>query len=146
MMLKTFGTTKLFLLATALATLMVMVAAAFYLEQRRNHYKQFARITTSNLTQALNNNVSGDIERVDLVLQSTADVLTELKWQKLSVPQVNGYLEHSRSRVQDVDFFRIADVNGDVRYGIDPKIKLNIADRDFFIAQKKQSFGRFGHI
>jgi len=134
--MKTFGTTKLLLLATALVTLIVIAAATFYLEQRRNHYRQFARITTSNLVQALNNNVFGDIERVDIVLHSTADELTELKWQKMGVSQVNGYLEHNRSRVQDVDFFRIADVNGDVRYGIDPKIKLNIADRDFFIAQK----------
>ena len=76
-----------------LVTLLAVAAAALYLKESRKRYKENARITTSNLSQALSGDLSGDIERVDIVLQSTADELAELRWQKMSVPKVNEYLE-----------------------------------------------------
>lgn len=130
--LRLSGKITLISVVVVLTNLLVVALLVYDLKQNLNHHREIARITANNLAEALSADISEEIERVDLVLQTTADELTEMKWQQMSVLRVNRYLERSRSRLPILDYFRIADANGDVLYGVEPELKLNIADRSFF--------------
>ena len=56
-----------------LINLFVIVLACFFLNQCRTQYKQLAEAKTKNLSQVLAQNVSGSIDKTNLVLLSVVD-------------------------------------------------------------------------
>ncbi len=125
------------LLAILLGDIMVVMLLAFYLEHSKEHHLEIARITTSNLTRVLADSLSSDFHLIDVVLQSTIDEIVGVEQHRpLKESEIDASLLRKKSRVADVNYFRFADVNGDVKHGIEPGAVLNIADRPHFLAAR----------
>ncbi|MFZ4860540.1 MAG: PAS domain-containing protein, partial [Desulfuromonadaceae bacterium] len=132
---------KRILPAIVVGNIVVFMLLAFYLKQSKEHFREIAGITTSNLTRVLADNLSGDFHLIDVVLQSTIDgIVGENQHRPLKEPEIDACLLQNLSRVADVDYFRTAEANGDVKHGIEPGTVLNIADRPFFLEAKNNPF------
>ena len=107
------------LLAILLGNIMVIMLLAFYLKHSKEHHLEIARITMSNLTRVLADSLSSDFHLIDVVLQSTIDEIVGVEQHRpLKESEIDASLLRKKSRVADVNYFRSADVNGDVKHGI----------------------------
>jgi len=131
------GITRKNLLAILIVNIIIIAGLGQYLLQGRDHYREIAVINTGNLTKVLADSISGDINLLDTVMLSAKDYLsTRYRPSPLAGSEIDACLIRHRVRVPYVDYFRTAEKNGDVLHCIEPGMRLNVADRDFFLEAK----------
>ncbi|BCB26829.1 hypothetical protein SKTS_17150 [Sulfurimicrobium lacus] len=118
-----------------LINLFIFILAGLSLRQSYRQFQQGAEITTRNLAQALENDLSGTIRAKDVALFAMVD---EYQRQRAASgvdgPSLNAYIERLRSHLPQFDALRIADDKGAMVYGtgIPPGANISVADRSHF--------------
>jgi len=110
----------------------------------RTHYEQRAEVTTQNVASAVDQSVSGSIERVDLALRVTVDELEQqLTTGKIDDAAMNAFLSRQMERLPEVEAFRVAQADGVVILGkgVRKQDRVSWADREYFIFLKDHSEG-----
>jgi len=128
------------LIATLLFTnLLVMGLTVDSLVKSRNLYVQRAEALTQNVANAVEQSLSGTVDKVDLALLSIVDDLeSQLQHGPLNVESTNAFLARLESRLPEVDGFRASNASGVVYIGngIAPGPKPTNGDRDYFLHHK----------
>jgi PAS domain S-box-containing protein len=122
--------------------LFVVAMAGTSLLRSRAQYESHAVTEVQNLSQLLERHLSEIVDRIDHALLDCEDEAErQLARDALAGPAINAYIERQFARQPDLDSLRIADSHGDVRWGIgvDPRMPINSADRDFFIAARQDA-------
>jgi signal transduction histidine kinase len=110
----------------------------------RTHYEQRAEVTTQNVASAVDQSVSGSIERVDLALRVTVDELEQqLAAGKIDDAAMNVFLTRQMERLPEVEAFRVAQADGVVILGkgVRKQDRVSWADRDYFMLLKDHPEG-----
>ena len=130
------GTFKFWLLtAVLLVDLAVVSLAAFSLHQSRLQYGERAAVQTQNLAQALEYSIAGIIGKSDLALLPVVDEVEEqLAGGPLNEAALNAFIHRQQGRLPEFDSIRMADAEGEIRYGtgVGPGDHVRITDRDYF--------------
>jgi PAS domain S-box-containing protein len=131
--MKLSGVTRLFLATILAGNLLVGVLVWMYVEKNREHHLEIAATNSANLAKVLAEKLSGDFDRLDVVMLSALDDLSgRYGSAPLSGKEIDRCLVRHMGRIPDINFFRTAEADGDVLHNISPDIRLNIADRGFF--------------
>jgi signal transduction histidine kinase len=123
-----------------LINLFVASVMAFSLWMSRAQYDAQAAVTTQNLSQVLNEYISGAIDKIDLALLAVEDeVEKHIATDHIDRPALNKFIArqyaHQFAHQPDLDGLRVTDARGDVLYGVGvPDAAGGAAvDRDYFI-------------
>jgi diguanylate cyclase (GGDEF)-like protein/PAS domain S-box-containing protein len=125
------------LAGVVLVNVFIIFLTGLSLIESRNQYHEQAQITTRNLSQILAENTEGLIAQVDVALFGLAE---ETQRQTASGgidhAALNAYILRLHSRLPYVDSIRLGDAQGMITdgVGVDAEQRVNIADRDYFIA------------
>lgn len=117
--------------------LLVFFLAGYSLVIERRQYESQAEVLTQNISGAIDQSLTGSVQRIELALRSVAD---ELERQlaatgRLNEKSVITLLERQEKRLPEVEAFRIADAAGSVVLGrgVDKNTPVSWSDRDYFI-------------
>ena len=116
--------------------LLVVAFCSFFLYQSRLQHERTAEQQTQNIANAVDQNVSGSVERIDLVLRMAVDELERRLAEGIfEDTSTNAFLTRLASRLPEVEALRAADAEGHVILGKDVSRSDNVtwADRDYFI-------------
>lgn len=98
-------------------------------------------IQTQNVANAIDQNVSASIDKIDLVLQGFVDeAQAQLRRGGLDEDALRSTMTRYEQRMPEVEYFRITDRDGYVVVGnqVDKHEKVSAADRDYFKALREQ--------
>jgi len=101
----------------------------------RQQYESQAILTTQNLAQSLELNVSGVLDKISIgVGVVTVEAERELASGGIGGPVLDDYLRRAQAQLPEIDAIRLTDAAGDVRPGPQdpPGAQINLADRDYF--------------
>ncbi|MDE2439681.1 MAG: PAS domain S-box protein [Betaproteobacteria bacterium] len=115
---------------------LVIVFCAHYLQHNRLQHELRAESLTQNVASALDLNVSGSVEKIDLALQTVADELERrLAEGKLDETELNVFLARHEQRLPEIEAIRVANADGLVILGkgLIKTDQVNWADRDYFL-------------
>lgn len=122
-----------------LLNLAIVLFATFELYQGKRQLENQAAITTQNLSQVIENSITGLVDKIDLVLLASVDeIQNQLATGHIKDNQLTSFLKLQNQRVPDIYNLRITNEKGDLRYGSDFSTlpAVNYADRDYFIKQR----------
>jgi PAS domain S-box-containing protein len=120
----------------ACGNILVFALSGYSLYQSRQQYELRAETLTQNTANALDQNLSSSIEKIDLALRTVADELEhQLAGKGIDDSAVNRFLNRQLERLPEVEAFRVANADGLVILGkgVDKKVGTHWADRDYFI-------------
>jgi PAS domain S-box-containing protein len=120
-----------------LLNLLVAGLAALSLWEGLDQAQQRAVVASQNLSALLTQGIGAEIDQVDLALAAMADeAQRELAADDIDPDIYNGVLERQQKRLPFLDGLRATDASGITRYGpgLSGKPKMNLSDRDYFIA------------
>jgi PAS domain S-box-containing protein len=135
----------LLLFGLVVVNVMVWVLSARFLSQSRHQHEQRARTETLNITSALDQSVSGSVERIDLALRAVVDELErQLAHNGINEKDANIFLERYQKRLPELEAFRVADADGNVFLGkgVVKQDRVSWADRDYFIYHRENAEGK----
>ncbi len=127
---------KLLVIVVLLINLAIIVLVGIFIRQSRLQYEERATITTQNLSQVIEEYISGVIARIDVALLSVVDESErQLAGGSLNRQAINTYLVRQRARIPELDGLRITNAKGEIVFGTDltPGSRFNVADRNYFI-------------
>jgi len=116
--------------------LLVFAFGAYFLQQSRKQYELRAELLTQNIAGALEQSVSGSVERIDQALRTVVDELErQLAAGKLDETAMNAFLLRHQERMPEVEAFRVANADGLVVLGkgLVKSERASWADRDYFV-------------
>lgn len=120
--------------------LLVFGLSGYSLYSSRVHYDEQARIETGNLARAIEYSISGILDKIDLaLLEGKAEAELQLAKGGIDRASFDKHIASTLARVPEMGEILMATANGDViAYGLKPGVRntANIADRDYFIAQR----------
>ncbi|MES2012516.1 MAG: diguanylate cyclase [Pseudomonadota bacterium] len=122
-----------------LLNLAIVLFASFELYKSKQQAEKQAAITTQNLSQVLENSITGLVDKIDLVLLATADeIQNQIATGHVDKHKLTEFLKLQNQRVPDIFNLRITDEKGNLRYGSDFSAlpSVNYADRDYFRQQR----------
>ncbi len=125
-----------------LLNLFVALLAMNWLNHSKLQDQEEAAVATRNMAQLLEQHLIDVIDKIDISLLAAAGEVKRQKVQgAIDAPALNAYLMRMKSHLPDVTSIRIADAQGAVRYGngVVPDTRVNVADREYFIAQRDNS-------
>ncbi|MFZ2267550.1 MAG: ATP-binding protein [Azonexus sp.] len=118
------------------SNILVFVLSGYSLNQSRQQYQQRAEALTQTIAQALDQNLSSSIEKIDLALRTVADELErQLADGGISESKMNAFLARQEQRLPETEAFRVSNADGLVILGkgLDKSQGLAWADREYFI-------------
>ncbi len=118
------------------ANLVVMGLSADALHRSRQLYKQQAQTQTQNIASALEQNIVGSVDKIDLALRTVTDELErQLAGKGIDPAAMDTFLARQQQRLPEVEAFRVAQADGLVFLGrgLQPAEHASWADRDYFI-------------
>lgn len=127
------------------ANTLVFVLSGNSLYISRQHYEQRAQTLTQNIASALDQSVSGTIEKIDLALHTVVDELErQLAGKGLDESAMNAFLVRQEQRLPEVEAFRVARADGLVILGkgLNMQDRASWADRDYFNFLREHSDDR----
>ncbi len=131
--------------ALIFANILVFVVIQYSLSVTKNQYELRAISLAQNVSNAVDQNVSHSIEKVDLVLLDLKkEVSRELTARKkLDEQGLSALMDEWEVRLPEVENFRIVNEDGVIVLGrqLDPFKKYSVADRDYFIHHKNHDDG-----
>lgn len=114
------------------------VAATAYQSKRK--YEMQTATSTQNIAILLDQQIKDEINSIDLALHAVKHEAEEqIKRGKIDKQVLNEYIIKQHSYLPSLQGIRILDAHGDAKYGtggITPGITVNLAFRDYFIAQR----------
>ena len=126
------------LITGLLCSNVVLVAlSAYSLAQSRQQYKLRAEVLTQNTANALDQNLSGSIEKIELALRTVVDELQRQLATGKGIDEfaMNAFLARQERRLPEVEAFRVGNADGEVILGkgVSKHEKVSWADRDYFM-------------
>ena len=119
---------RTFLIAALVCSnICVFVLAVYSLQHSRAQYEERARTVTQNIANALDQSISGSIERIDLALHTVAGELErQLAAGGIDDKAMDAFLSRYARRLPEIVTFRASDANGllIVGKGADRNIRL----------------------
>ncbi|MFA6015086.1 MAG: PAS domain S-box protein [Gallionellaceae bacterium] len=119
--------------------LFVSALAGLWLSHSKQQDQEDAAVATRNLAHLLEQYLVDAIEKNDFVLLAAVDEI-ERQTAKGSIDAqlLNTFLMRHKARIPDALSLRVADAQGVVKYGNGVTIdnQINVADREYFIAQR----------
>lgn len=128
--------------AIANAFLYVLVGSS--LLQSREQYERQAELTSQNLAQSLEANVSMALDKIAMAVDSVAgEAERQLAAGGFRDTALEAYSEKQWARVPETEAISVSDSAGNVRYGVAPPRApaTSVADRDFFRAARASAPG-----
>ena len=132
-----FGT--LLLLGMAFINGFTIALGGLSLYESYQQHQQRARVSSQNIAHLVDEELRGDLGKIDLALLSVVDEVNRqfAAGNRIDGPALNKFLERLRSRVPEIDDLTVADADGMIRYGARvPVGDQNIADREYFVLQR----------
>ncbi|MDP1998505.1 MAG: sensor domain-containing diguanylate cyclase [Rhodoferax sp.] len=124
---------------------LVIVLSVNSLYISRNHYEERAQTLTQNIANALDQNISNTIEKIDLALQFVVDELErQLAGRGLDELAMNEFLARQKERLSAAEGFRVARADGLVILGdgLSKQDRASWANRDYFNFLRENSDNR----
>jgi PAS domain S-box-containing protein len=118
------------------ANLLVLGVAGFALYQSKLQHEMCAQVQTRNLTEAIAQNVTNGIDKIDLTLQAVTDELErQLAAGRIEPRVTDAALARHLERMPELEAIRVADAVGFVILGkgVRQDVRANWADRDYFV-------------
>ncbi|MDR3580108.1 MAG: histidine kinase [Oryzomonas sp.] len=148
------------LTATVLAiNLFVFALATLFIHQSRHQYEERAVVATQNLSQALEANISGLIDKADVALRSVIDEAEKQTAEGgINSDRLNLFIARQLERVPELNGLRMANEKGFtvLGTGVKPGAAADNSDRDYFhharneptsdVFISKPMFGRVANI
>ena len=125
--------------AIILINLSVIALTGLSLHQSHQYYQERAVTTAQNLSDVLENELTGVIEKIGVTLFAVKDEYEKQSAAgKIARQTLNTYIARVHSRLPHIDGLRIADERGTVVYGEDvaPASQASLADRNHFNRQR----------
>lgn len=125
-------------LGVILINLFVIALAASALYHSWQQYQERTEANTRNLAWLLEEEIGGDIEKIDAILANTSE---EIAWRmdagNIDAQALNQFLLHQQSALPEVVTLRTADAHGRVIYGNDITPGTpEVGERNFFTRQR----------
>ncbi len=118
-----------------LVNLFVIVLAGLSLRHSRLQYEERAAVTTQNLAHVLEQNIGGNIDKIDVVLRiSSEKIEKQVAGGGIDRRELNAFLARQSTLLPELGGLRMADARGEIAYGtgLAPGVMTSVADRDYF--------------
>ncbi len=118
------------------SNLLVFVLSGISLHNTRQQHIHQAETHTQNIAKAVDQSLSGSIEKIDLALRTVADELQrQLAAGGIDESAMAAFIARQESRLPEVEAFRISDADGLVILGkgLNKADGIRWTDRDYFI-------------
>ena len=118
------------------SNVLVFLLSGYSLLQSRRQFEQRAEVQTQNVANAVDQNVSNDIEKIDLVLCAVADELErQLVSGAIDARATDIFLARLQRRLPAIEAIRVANADGLVILGngVSAQSPVSWADREYFI-------------
>jgi PAS domain S-box-containing protein len=119
--------------------LFVLGMVAFLLYQSFGEYEERAEMTAQNLSQMLAQDIGREFEKIDVTLLTAVDEIErQFAHGGIDRAALNDFLGRLQGHVPEVISLRTTDAAGIARYGVgvNPKARLNTAEREYFFLQR----------
>jgi len=126
---------KLLLVSLVCTNILVALLCVFSLQQSREQYELRAESLTQTIASALDQDLSGSVDKIDQALLTVADELErQLAAGKLDPDKLVVFLKRHEERLPEVEAFRVANADGLVILGkgVSKDTPVSWADRDYF--------------
>lgn len=124
---------------------LMLVLSVQSIQQSRQQHELSAQVMTQNVANALDQNLSSSIERIDLALRTVADELEKqlATRQGIDTAAMTAFLSRHEKRLPELEAFRVANADGLVILGkgLNKQDRITWADRDYFIHHKAADTG-----
>ena len=124
-----------YLAAALLISALVIALTVRVLALKTEDQQQRALLQTQAATRQLGQEIANQISKVDLALQAVTFYYRDQQAKgSFSSASLNAFLAHQHEVMPEVDYLRVLDRNGDIRYSSTalPSGIVSQADRDFF--------------
>lgn len=124
-------------LGMVLLNLFVFALAGVLLSYSRTQHQNRALITTQNLVQVLEHDITNTFDKTDLALQTIVDEINRQHDSgRINGAILNALIARQQQRLQVADGLRVANASGDVIFGtgLEQGERPNVSDRDYFVA------------
>ncbi len=136
------GATRVVVSVLLLVNLFVFAMTVATLRQGRRHAEEAAALSAQNLTQVLESNLRGDIQKIDLALFALkGEMKHQMATGGLRQELLNSYISQLFSQFPDLSSIRTANAEGRIDHGIgvQPGSTLSISDRAYFIEAQRNA-------
>ncbi|MDP2805613.1 MAG: PAS domain S-box protein, partial [Gallionellaceae bacterium] len=126
-------------LTVLLVNLFVAVLAMNWLNHSKLQDQEDAAVTTRNISQLLEQHLIDVADKIDISLLAAAEEVRRQSTKgTVDTQALNALLARLKTYLPDVTSMRITDAKGEVKYGNGgiPDTRVNVADREYFIAQR----------
>jgi diguanylate cyclase (GGDEF)-like protein/PAS domain S-box-containing protein len=133
---------KRLVVGTLLINLFFFALAAWSIYQSQCQYQERAEITTQNLVRVLEEDINGDIDKIDIALLSVKDeVRRHIAAGGIDAKALNLFLAQLQEHQPEALSLRATDAEGVARYGVgvSPQGGPNNSDREYFIRSRDES-------
>jgi len=113
----------------------VAIIIYFSLQQSKVQYIDQASVTTQNITQVLDENISGTFATIDVAIQAITDeAQRQLATGAIQETSLSNFIIRQHSRLPDLVVLRATNELGDAIYGptVTPAKTVSLAHRDYF--------------
>lgn len=128
-----------------LTNLFVIALMALALRQSRIQYEERAIISTRNLSQMLEQNLAGTIEKVDLALSDVAfDAEQQLANGGINIRELNAHISQLSAKIPETDGMRMTNTEGDaiLGTGLLAGRRHNMSDREYYQHARNNPTGK----
>ncbi|MBS1140220.1 MAG: sensory box protein [Proteobacteria bacterium] len=135
---------KQLVLGLIAANLVVVALCVFSLFQSLQQFEMRAESLTQNIASAVDQSISGSIEKIDLALLSVVDELErQLASGKLDESSMTEFIGKHEKRLPEIEAFRVANAEGLVVLGkgLVKAEKVTWSDRNYFIYHRDNPQG-----
>jgi len=126
-------------IGVALINLFVFGVVAFSLYNSFGELEERTEAATQNLSKLLAESIAGDIDKIDVMLLSTADEIERQAASGIINRQaLNAFIDRQQGRLPEAFGLRATDAKGIVSYGqgVNPSDQQNNSDREYFTRQR----------
>ncbi|MDP2830015.1 MAG: EAL domain-containing protein [Sulfuricellaceae bacterium] len=125
-------------MGVVLVNLFVVSIAISSLRQSWIQLQDRAEITTNNLSLVLEEELHGDIDKIDAALLTASEEVTrQVSAGGINEKVLNDFLLRQQSRLPEVISLRVTDAHGMVAYGVGVTPgAMSVADRKYFASQR----------
>jgi hypothetical protein len=120
-----------------LVNLCVIAMSVMWLDHSRQKDMSDASTTAQNLSKALEQYILGAVGKIDVALLTVVDTYPQASTRgSVDAQAMNNLLAQQQSHLPELESLRIADAQGNVRYGLGATPGVNVSDRSYFVSAR----------